>query len=255
MKTLINWLLFIGVVTVNALASILPINGYNTGQISAFYPNYFVPAGFTFSIWGLIYLFFIIYSIAHTFFSFKQKDFPLIKKYLDQITPWYWATCVLNIFWILTWHYLQIFTSVVIMISFLLVLIQIFIYTRTLSNDIKLQHRFLIVAPFTIYIGWISVATIANISALLVYLQWSGWGIAPENWAVIVIAIAIVLAFCFSFFFDTIAAPLVIAWALWVFIHGQGGQIAAIHTLSLIGMCAILILSVRLIFVKYILVR
>ena len=56
MKTLINWLLFIGVVTVNALANILPINGYNTGQISAFYPNYFVPAGFTFSIWGLIYM-------------------------------------------------------------------------------------------------------------------------------------------------------------------------------------------------------
>jgi translocator protein len=83
MKTLINWLLFIGVVTVNALASILPINGYNTGQISAFYPNYFVPAGFTFSIWGLIYLFLLCYSITHTYFSLKEKEFPVIKKYLD----------------------------------------------------------------------------------------------------------------------------------------------------------------------------
>ena len=255
MKTIINWLLFIGVVTVNALANILPINGYNTGQISAFYPNYFVPAGFTFSIWGVIYLFFIIYSIAHTFFSFQQKKFPLITKYLDQITAWYWATCILNISWILAWHYLQIFTSVVIMIAFLLALIQIFIYTRTLSNDIKLSHRFLIVAPFTVYIGWISVATIANVSALLVYLQWNGWGIAPENWAVIMIAIAIVLAFCLSFFYDSIAAPLVIAWALWGIIHGQGGQIPPIHTLSLIGMCAILILSARLIIIKYVLVR
>ena len=87
MKTLINWLLFIGVVTVNALANILPINGYNTGQISAFYPNYFVPAGFTFSIWGLIYLFLLCYSITHTYFSFKQKEFPVIKKYLDKTFP------------------------------------------------------------------------------------------------------------------------------------------------------------------------
>ena len=153
MKTLINWLLFIGVVTVNALASILPINGYNTGQISAFYPNYFVPAGFTFSIWGLIYLFLLCYSITHTYFSFKQKKFPFIKKYLDQITPWYWATSVLNISWILAWHYLQIFTSVVVMIAFLLVLIQIFIYTRSLSNYIKFIHRIFVIAPFPVYIG------------------------------------------------------------------------------------------------------
>ena len=255
MKILINWLLFIGVVTVNALANILPINGYNTGQISSFYPNYFVPAGFTFSIWGLIYLFFINYSIAYTYFSIKQNKFPDIKKYLHQITPWYWTTCILNICWILAWHYLQIFTSVVIMIGFLLVLIQIFIYTRSLSKDIKVSHRFLLVAPFTIYIGWISVATIANISALLVYLQWKGWGITPENWAVIMIAIAIILAFCFSFFYDTIAAPLVIAWALWGIMHGQGGQVTLIHTLSFIGMCAILILSIRLAIIKFVLVR
>lgn len=255
MKILINWLLLIGVITVNALANILPINGYNTGQISAFYPNYFVPAGFTFSIWGLIYLLFINYSIAYTYFTVKQNNFLQIKKYLDQITPWYWATCILNILWILAWHYLQIFTSVVIMIAFLLVLIQIFIYSRALSNDVKLLYRFLIVAPFTVYIGWISVATIANVSALLVYLQWNGWGIAPENWAVIMIAIAIVLAFSFSIYYNTIAAPLVIAWALWGIIHAQGKHIASIHILSLIGMCANLILSIRLVIIKYILVR
>jgi hypothetical protein len=135
------------------------------------------------------------------------------------------------------------------------VLIQIFIYTRSLSNDIKLIHRIFIIAPFTIYIGWISVAIIANLAALFVYLQWNGWGIAPENWAVIMIGIAIVLAFCFSFFYDSITAPLVIAWALWGIMNGQGGRIELIHILCLIGMCVILILSLRLLIVKYILVR
>jgi translocator protein len=141
------------------------------------------------------------------------------------------------------------------MIAFLMVLIQIFIYTRSLSNDIQLIHRIFIIAPFTIYIGWISVATVANISALLVNLQWNAWGIAPENWAVLMIAIAIILAFCFSFFYDSIAAPLVIAWALWGIMHGQGGRIELVYILSLIGMCVILILSLRLLIVKYILVR
>jgi len=255
MKIFLNWFLFLLVITINALANVLPINGYNTGQISGFYPNYFVPAGFTFSIWGVIYLFLLCYSITHTYFYFKKNEFPIIQKYLDQITPWYWATCAFNIFWILSWHYLQIFTSVVFMIAFLLALIQIFKYSQSLSNDIKLIHRIFIIAPFSIYIGWISVAMIANMSALLVYLQWNGWGIAPENWAVAMIAIAIVLAFCFSFIYESIAAPLVIAWALWGIMHGQGGRIELIHTLSIIGLCVILLLSLRLFIVKYILVR
>ena len=116
-------------------------------------------------------------------------------------------------------------------------------------------HRIFIIAPFTIYIGWISVAIIANFAALFVYLQWNGWGVAPENWAVIMIAIAIILAFCFSFFYDSIAAPLVIAWALWGIMNGQGGRIELVYILSLIGMCVILILTLRLLIVKYILVR
>ena len=76
MKIIITWLLFIGVIAVNALANILPINGYNTGQISAFYPNAFVPAGFTFSIWGVIYLLLLSYTIGFTFYSFKPQQHP-----------------------------------------------------------------------------------------------------------------------------------------------------------------------------------
>ena len=100
MKIVINWALFILVIAVNALANILPINGYNTGQISGFYPNYFVPAGFTFSIWGIIYLLLLNYSISFTYFTVRKNAFPEIKKYLDAITPYYWVTCILNASWI-----------------------------------------------------------------------------------------------------------------------------------------------------------
>ena len=152
MKILLNWVLFIVVITVNALANILPINGYNTGQISGFYPNYFVPAGFTFSIWGIIYLSFLGYSIAYTYFQIYPYKVPVINHYLDKISPWYWATCILNASWILAWHYLQVVLSVFIMLVFLFVLIQIFKSTQTIVKEINLITRLSLVTPFTIYI-------------------------------------------------------------------------------------------------------
>ncbi len=148
MKILINWLLFIIVIATNALANILPINGYNTGQISAFYPNYFVPAGFTFSIWGIIYLFLLNYSISYTYFTIKQRRFPEIIKYLDAITPYFWVTCILNAGWILAWHYLQVGISVVIMLTFLIALIQIFVIMQKQVVTIKPLYQFLIKTPF-----------------------------------------------------------------------------------------------------------
>jgi len=174
MKILINWLLFIIVIATNALANILPINGYNTGQISAFYPNYFVPAGFTFSIWGIIYLFLLNYCISYTYFTIKQRKFPEIIKYLDAITPYFWVTCILNAGWILAWHYLQVGISVVIMLTFLIALIQIFVIMQKQVVTLKPLYQFLIKTPFSVYLGWISVATIANITAYLVHLKWSG---------------------------------------------------------------------------------
>lgn len=251
-KTFINWILYIAVLCINAMASILPINGYNTGEISAFYPNYFVPAGFTFSIWGVIYLFFLNYSIAHTYFSIKKEKNPLFIKWMDEINPWYWATCILNILWILSWHYLHIHTSVVIMLAFLFVLIQIFIINSSYKNQFSKTNCFFLLTPFNIYIGWISVATIANISALLVYVNWGGLGIDPQLWALIMIAIAILLAFWFSYFNKIITAPIVIAWALWGIMHAKGGKIPMIHSISMIGIWLILILSFRLFTLKYI---
>jgi len=96
MKIIITWLLFIGVIAVNALANILPINGYNTGQISAFYPNAFVPAGFTFSIWGVIYLLLLSYTIGFTFYSFKPQQHPKAIKFIERVNTYYLLTFVFN---------------------------------------------------------------------------------------------------------------------------------------------------------------
>jgi hypothetical protein len=222
MKIIITWLLFVGVIAVNALANILPINGYNTGQVSAFYPNAFVPAGFTFSIWGVIYLLLLSYTIGYTYYTIKQQQFPKAFALIERIHIYFLLTCVFNMAWIVAWHYLQIELSVVIMLLFLITLIQLFLKSTTMANALTSTQKFILQTPFIVYLGWISVATIANITALLIAYQWNGFGIAPVYWSAAMILIAIILAVLMLKKFKAIAFALVVAWALWGIYNAQG---------------------------------
>jgi hypothetical protein len=222
MKIIITWILFVGVIAMNALANILPINGYNTGQVSAFYPNAFVPAGFTFSIWGVIYLLLLSYTIGFTYYSIKRQAYPKAYLFIELVNTYFLLTCVFNMAWIVAWHYLQIELSVVIMLLFLITLIQLFLKTKSMANDLVLTQRFILQTPFIVYLGWISVATIANITALLVAYKWTGLSIAPVYWSAAMILIAILLAVLMLKKFQAIAFALVVAWALWGIYHAQG---------------------------------
>jgi hypothetical protein len=222
MKIIITWLLFVGVIAVNALANILPINGYNTGQVSAFYPNTFVPAGFTFSIWGVIYLLLFSYTIGFTYYTLKQEQFPKAFAFIERIHIYFLLTCVFNMSWILAWHYLQIELSVLIMLLFLITLIQLFLKSTTMANALTTTQKFILQTPFIVYLGWISVATIANITALLVSYKWIALSIAPVYWSAAMILIAILLAVLMLKKFQAIAFALVVAWALWGIYNAQG---------------------------------
>ena len=222
MKIIITWLLFVGVIAVNALANILPINGYNTGQISAFYPNAFVPAGFTFSIWGVIYLLLLSYTIGFTYYSFKGQQHPKAFIFIERINTYFLLTCIFNMSWIIAWHYLQIELSVLIMLLFLTTLIQFFSKSIKIARDLTLTQRLILQTPFIVYLGWISVATIANITALLVAYKWTALSIAPVYWSAAMILIAIILAASMLIKFKAVPFAIVVAWALWGIYHAQG---------------------------------
>lgn len=202
-------------IAANALANILPINQLNTGQISAFYPNLFVPAGFTFSIWGIIYLLLINYTISFTYFTILSDKFLKVNTYISSVNKWFLATCFLNASWILAWHYLWIWASVLIMLLFLSVLIYLFILGKKHQSLLNKTQSFLLYTPFIVYLGWISVATIANITALLVKTDWNGLGISPEIWSLIMMVTATILAIYFIIVEKTASYSLVIMWALW----------------------------------------
>jgi hypothetical protein len=235
MKIIGTWVLFLGVIAVNALANILPINGYNTGQISAFYPNAFVPAGFTFSIWGVIYLLLLSYTIGYTYYTLKQEQYPKAFALIERINIYFLLTCVFNMSWIVAWHYLQIELSVVIMLLFLSTLIQLFLKSNTMAGALTSTQKFILQTPFIVYLGWISVATIANSTALLVAYQWNGFGMPPVYWSALMILIAILLAVLMLKKFKAVPFALVVAWALWGIYNAQGPAAPILASITAAG--------------------
>jgi hypothetical protein len=248
MKIIGTWLLFLGVIAVNALANILPINGYNTGQISAFYPNAFVPAGFTFSIWGVIYLLLLFYTIGFTYYTLKQEQNPKAFALIERINIYFLLTCVFNMSWIVAWHYLQIELSLVIMLLFLITLIQLFLKSNTIARDLTLSQRFILQTPFIVYLGWISVATIANTTALLVAYKWTALSIAHVYWSASMILIALLLAVWMLLKFKAVPFALVVTWALWGIKASQGSVYPLIQSITSVSVaCLFIMIAITLI--------
>ena len=171
---------YLGMIIVNFLANALPINNRSTGEISDLYANLFAPAGLTFSIWGLIYLLLGVYIIYQ--FINKEKESLFAK-----INQLFILTSIANISWILAWHYDYIGLSVLIMAFLLFLLIKIADICRL--EKFTIVEKFFVLAPFSIYFGWITVATIANITVFLVSLGWNGFGISDFIWTILILLV------------------------------------------------------------------
>jgi hypothetical protein len=179
MMKYLNLFLFTGMIVMNYLANALPLNNHTTGQLSDSYPNLFVPAGVTFSIWGVIYLLLAAFCIMQ--FSGPGRT-------VTGNIGWLFAiTCVLNALWIVCWHYEKLPLSLIVMLGMLVTLIYINMLIRGLPFGI-------IKASFGIYLGWICIATIANVTALLVHYKWNGSGLSEEAWTIIMISAGALIA-------------------------------------------------------------
>ncbi len=201
-------------ITVNALANILPLNGLNTGEISDRFEIFFVPAGYVFSIWGLIYLGLVVYTIYQ--FLPAQADNPTLKK----IAPYYWLGSLANSIWIFLWHY-EVFSITIF--AMLTILVTLLLINRALAGTDGLI-KWLVKLPFSIYLGWISVATIANVTQNLFLYQWNGWGVASEVWAVIMLGIAGLLGILMAWRENDTPYVMVLIWAFIGITVSQAGS-------------------------------
>ena len=203
--SILNTLFFVAVIVVNALANALPINGMNTGEISDLYPSLFTPSGITFSIWSVIYL----SLFAFVIYQWKING----RDYFTSLSKWFMASCVLNITWILVWHHLLPAVSVLVMLLFLVVLIKIFVLVHTIELQSRKEY-FLIRLPFTLYLSWICVATIANIAAWLAGLNMIDSISTQTILTIVMMLTASMLAIVIVFRFKDYAFPMVTIWAL-----------------------------------------
>ncbi|MFP4645962.1 MAG: tryptophan-rich sensory protein [Candidatus Woesearchaeota archaeon] len=201
---------FIAMVVVNYLANSLPINNRSTGAISDSYPNLFAPAGVTFSIWGLIYLLLAGY-VLYQFISFGKKESRKNEGLLKRINSLFIISSIANISWIFAWHYDFIGLSVLIMAVLLIALIRIADILR-LQKFSSLEKLFLS-TPFSVYFGWITVATIANVTVFLVSIGWGGFGIADFIWTIIMLLTGLAIGIWRMNRDNSIAYGLVLIWA------------------------------------------
>jgi hypothetical protein len=210
--SILNLLGFLGIVLINYLAVTLPLNNKTTGALADQYPNLFVPVGLTFSIWGIIYLLlgiFIVYQLVYAFKKDSQNS-----SILEKIGILFFISCLANFFWIFAWHFEMVPLSLFIMLILLISLIVIYKKLNIGKSEASKSEKYLVHLPFSVYLGWITIATIANTTALLVDLNWNRFGLSETFWTITVIIIGILIALFMLFYRKDIFYCLVVDWAL-----------------------------------------
>ena len=210
--SILNLLGFLGTVVVNGLAIILPINNKTTAYLSDQYPNLFTPAGLTFAIWGLIYVLLAIFVIYQLIPSVRRDAQKI--DFVQRIGPLFFISCLANIGWIFAWHYEMVSLSLVLMLILFGSLLAIYLRLNIGKSEAPKTEKYLVHLPFSVYLGWITIATIANATALMVNINWNAWGLGEQFWAVAVIIVGIAIALSVLFTRKDIFYCLVVDWAL-----------------------------------------
>jgi translocator protein len=203
--------------TVNILASALPLNGQNTGSISDRFQVYFVPAGYVFAIWGIIYIGWIAFAIYQ--FLPPQKQNPRLQNlgYLFALSG------VFNAAWLFCWHYNLFGLSVLVMLTLLGLLIASYLKLNVAKTLVTNAEKWSVDIPFSVYLGWISVATVANVTDWLYSVNWTGFGLAPQAWAVIMLVVACLLGLLMTLLRRDSGYAFVLVWS---FLGIVGKQVA-----------------------------
>lgn len=237
LKQILNFVSVLVTLTINGMANALPLNGQNTGEISNRFPVLFTPAGYVFSIWGVIYLGLLAFGIYQLLPSQKNNS------RLEKLGYWFFMSNVFNSAWIFAWHYNQFPLSLVIMLGLLVSLLVIYLRLQVGIRPVSTHEKWLVNIPFSIYLGWISVAIIANFSVVLYNAGWDGFGF-PAAWTILVLAVGVALGTAMVFLRKEVAYPAVLVWAfagIWQKQSTANSSVAMLAALAALIVLAILL--------------
>lgn len=193
---------------VNALASTGVINGITTGEVSDQFSVYLIPAGYVFSIWGVIYLGLIVFTV------YQARRVHRDDRDLDRIGSWFILSNVVNAVWIVLFHFELFLLTLPVIALLLFMLVRIVMILepgRTMGPRLRLWAVHL---PFGIYLGWVTVATVANAVQTLDAAGYSGTPLSPETWALVLYAAIVLISWFFSFRRTHLPHAAVLVWAL-----------------------------------------
>lgn len=204
-----NVLAFILTILVNVLAgSTNFIGGKNTAQVSDSYPTLITPAGYVFSIWGFIYILLGVYVVYQLFAG------PRIESFQRRIGWFFVLSCVFNIIWLFLWQFEYLTLSVILMFLLLATLIIVYLRLDIGKSKASTTERIVFHLPFSVYLGWISIASIANVATTLVSLKWDGFGIDSMIWAALIVIVVLLITLIMLVKKNDVAYALVVVWAL-----------------------------------------
>ncbi|CAN5914566.1 hypothetical protein BH23ACT10_BH23ACT10_17040 [soil metagenome] len=214
---------YVLVVTVNALANALPINGITSGAVSDRFPTFVTPAGYVFAIWG------VIYALTGVFAVYQVRPAVRDDPGLQRLGYAFALSCVFNAAWIFAWHNLQIVVALGLIVALLVTLVVCYERLRGQAQDRADPHRSswtwwaAVRLPFSIYLGWVTVATVANTAVTLVDAGIDGGAAAPM-WGAVALVAATAVGVAMVVRRNDVAFALVVVWALIGIAVAQGGR-------------------------------
>ena len=237
----LNVIAFVLTVVVNSLAgSTTLIGGVNTAQVSDSNPSLITPAGYVFAIWGVIYVLLAVFII------FQALPKEQGKGYQGKIGWLFVLSCLINIVWLFLWQYGQLGLSVVLMFMLLATLIMIYLRLDIGRSAATRREKLAVHLPFSVYLGWITIASIANVSATLVSLNWDGFGISPTAWAILIVIVALMITLIMTAMRKDIAYSLVVVWALIGIAAKQSAYPDVVTTTEVAAVIALIALAVMI---------
>jgi hypothetical protein len=231
---------FLVTVLVNALASTGALNGKSTGEISDRYATLVTPAGYVFAVWSVIYILLAVFVVFQALPSQRGKAFQ------REVGVLFVLGSVFNVVWIFLWQYEFITLSVLPMFALLATLVATYLRLNIGKSNVLMKEKLSVHLPFSVYLGWITIASIADVAASLVSVNWDGFGLSDVTWAIVVIVVALATTSLVVFTRRDVAYGLVIMWALvGIAVKQSGNQsIVTATEISAVVMAVALVLSI-----------
>lgn len=226
---------FLLVIVVNVLSNVLPINNQSMSEISAKYPSLFTPAGFTFSIWGVIYLALLIFVI------YQALPSQRLNKTVARISRLFQVNCCANAAWLIAWHYDLLNLSLLLMLVLLGTLVLIYRSLLSELDGASFGQHLALHLPFSLYTGWITLATIANFSAVQTGNGWDNIGLTAVSWTLLKIAVAGAIGASVVIRYGDAIFVLVVAWAAYGISEMQAGTPAVSGAASSLALLSLLL--------------